>query len=214
MDELVLVWLRSEWERIPAPLPPDRQLIDESDLNDPAQNAARAELLHRDRAKILDELPDSFEAHLVDIEKDDLPKVYIVPTFDWYLDTGRTFGVVETATHLRPGRGYRLPMGTVAIEHHKRVDEIAPSFTDYDATTTDELLILIASDLAGPYTIIDGTHRAAALYRHNLTAPNTPWRAILAVADEMASSMWHIESTQAQGNIRSVEQAVTHGLIW
>ena len=190
-DELVLVWVRSEWERVPEPGPPDRHLIDESDLSDPAQNAERGELLRQDRGKILDGLPGSYELYLVDIEKDDLSKLDIVPVFDWYLDTGRTFRVIDTPAHLRAGRGYLWTTGPKAAGHREKVDEIAPSLADYDATTTDELLVLIAADVAGPYVIIDGTHRSAALYRHHLT--NTPWRAILALADDMARSMWHID---------------------
>lgn len=35
-DELILVWLRSEWERVDPPKPPDTQLIDNPDLTDQA----------------------------------------------------------------------------------------------------------------------------------------------------------------------------------
>jgi hypothetical protein len=46
----------------------------------------------------------------------------------------------------------------------------------YDDAATDEVIILIARDVAGPYTIIDGTHRPTALYLSHLTTPNTPWK--------------------------------------
>ena len=213
-DELVLVWLRSEWERVPEPRPPDRYLVDEPDLSDPDQNSDREGLLRRERGKIVDGLPGDFEVYLVDIEQDDLPRVYIVPTFDWYLDTGRTFRVVDTPGHLRAGRGYQSSQGPVAIQHRQRVDEIAPSFVGYNAATTAEILVVIAADLAGPYIVIDGTHRSAALYRHFLTQANAPWRAILALSSDMADSIWHIRSPEAQASFAALERAVASGSLW
>ena len=75
-------------------------------------------------------------------------------------------------------------------------------------------IVLIAADLDGLYVIIDGTHRSVALYRHYLTTPNTPWRAILALACEMAGSIWHIRSPLVEASFHALDQAVTQNWIW
>ena len=213
-DGLILVWLRSEWDRVPPPRPPDRRLVDDADLADWAQNATRAELLYRDRGKILGELPAEISPVWVDIEKADLADLSIVPTFDWYLDTGRTFSLVDTPANLAHGRGFLSAQGPQPMDHLAKVEAIEPQLADYSNATTDEVLIMIAADQAGPYTIIDGTHRAAALYRGQLSEPNMPWRGILVADPAIARCVWHIESPKAVANMELVRQAVARRLIW
>ncbi len=212
-EELILVWLRSEWDRVPFPRSLDRQLIDDPDLTDQGQNEARAALLYRDRAVILKELPDEMSPVWVDIEEADLPKLYILPCFDWYLDTGGTFRVVDTAVNLAAGREFRYQQIRQAIEHLAKVDAIAPGLANYDAASTDEVLILIAADRLGPYTIIDGSHRAAALYRNYLTGTKMPWRGILVVNQAVAECLWHIESLRARANMAQFKQAAELGML-
>ena len=147
-------------------------------------------MLFRLRANIVRELPYHMRPDWVDIEKADLPHLYIVPCSEWYLDTGCTFRLADVPANLKAGRH--------PVDHLAKVDAIAPSLADYEAATTSEVLILNAADRAGPYTIIEGTHRAAALYGDHLRAPNLPWRAILVADPEIAHSPWHIESPQAK----------------
>ena len=188
-DELVLTWLRSELDRTH----PLRQLVDHPDLSDPVQNTTRARLLFSTRAVILRELPYEMQPEWVNIQEIDLANLYILPCREWYLDTGRSFRLADVPANLRAGRH--------PIDHLAKVDAITPSLVDYDAATTSEALILIAADLAGPYTIIDGTHRAAALYRDQLAKPNLPWKGILVADPAIAQSTWHIESPQAKRNL-------------
>jgi hypothetical protein len=86
------------------------------------------------------------------------------------------------------------------------VEALMVKLRGYNATTTDEVLILIAAHKAGPYTVIDGTHRAAALYRNHLVKPNLPWRGLLTIDPNMAECRWHIESTEARANIRACRE--------
>jgi hypothetical protein len=85
---------------------------------------------------------------------------------------------------------------------------------NYDATTTGEALILIASNESGPFTIIDGTHRATALYLNHLKEPNTPWKGILICDDRVAESRWFINSQQARLQIWQMGLFASHGLLW
>jgi hypothetical protein len=213
-EELTLVWLTSEWDRVPLPAPLDRQLIDDPDLTDRAQNKARTALLYRIRAAILKELPDEMSPVWVDVEEADLLKLYILPCFDWYLDTGGTFRLVDTAVHLAAGREFDDGQSRYLIENHlAKVDAIAPGIVGYDAASTDEVVILIAANRSGPYTIIDGTHRATALYRNYLTGTKMHWRGILVVNQAIAECKWHIESPRAQANMAQFKQAAELGVL-
>jgi hypothetical protein len=50
-------------------------------------------------------MPTDAPVRWVLIEETDLVKMFIVPSIDWYPDTGGTFRLVDTAENLRPGRG-------------------------------------------------------------------------------------------------------------
>jgi hypothetical protein len=188
-DELVLTWLHSEWDRTD----PLRRLIDHPDLSDPVQNTTRAQMLFGTRGNILQELPYQMLPEWVNVEEPDLPNLYIIPCREWYLDTGCTFRLEDVPANLTAGRH--------PVDHLAKVNAITPSLADYDAATTSEALVLIAADRAGPYTIIDGTHRAAALYRNHLGKPNMPWKGILVADPAIAQSAWHVESPQAKRNL-------------
>ena len=207
------MWLRSEWEAVDPPKPPDRQLIDDPDLTDQAQNQAREELLYRHREPILKELPDEFHPVWVNIEEADLADLYILPCLDWYLATGGTFRLVDTAANLAAGREFRFGHIRLPIDHRAKVNAIASTLADYDAATTDEVPILIAADESGPYTIIDGAHRAAALYRNYLTEPNMPWKGLLVVDRAIVESLWHIESQKAKQSIAQFRQFAELGML-
>jgi hypothetical protein len=129
------------------------------------------------------------------------------------LDTGGTFHLVDTATNLAHGREFRFGHYRQSIDHLAKVDAIAPRLADYDAMTTREVLILIAANQSGPYTIIDGAHRAAALYRNYLIKPNMPWKGLLVVDGAIADSLWHIESQAAQQNIAQLRRLASLGAL-
>ena len=84
---------------------------------------------------------------------------------------------------------------------------------NYDAPTTDEALILIAPSRSGPYTIIDGTHRAVALYINYLQSPNMPWKAILIDHPQISYSRWYIDSRIAREAIKNYRSAAIQGLL-
>jgi hypothetical protein len=208
--ELLTRWLRSEWYRLSGT--PDYGLIAEAGPGDPAQHDRRLQLLRSIRQPILDELPIDGSIAWVDIEPGDLPELFIIPCFDWYLDTGGTFKLTDTQGNLRAGRGNVWEPGY--IDNRARTDSVAPYVERYSAHTTTEILVLVSVHETGPYTIVDGTHRAAALYEAHQVAANMPWRAILLRDARVADSPWYIESSRAQANLRTFASYATNGQIW
>jgi hypothetical protein len=150
-DELILSWLHSEWDRTH----PSRRLVDQADLSDPAQNAARAQMLFSIRANIVRELPYQMRPDWAYIEEADLPNLYIIPCSEWYLDTGCTFRLSDVPANLKAGRH--------PVDHLAKIDAIALSLADYESSTTSDVLMLNSADRTGPYTIIEGNHRGCAL---------------------------------------------------
>jgi hypothetical protein len=214
-DDVDLQWLKSEWWKLPFQLPPGRRnLIDHPNLNDPAQNQARSQILGAFRGPIVDEIPADALCRHVLIEERDLSTLYILTSWDWFLDTGRTFALEDTLEHLQHGRGGVIGGNRQEIDHLQLVEEKKPYLRDYDAERSDECLILIASQEHGPYTIIDGTHRAAALLAEHQDSPNLPWKAILIESPDMTGNRWHIGFTQASQVLRELDQLADQGQIW
>ena len=81
-------------------------------------------------------------------------------------------------------------------------------------TISDEVLILISPGMTGPYTIIDGTHRAAALYGKHAGKTNISWKGILICDALIAHSMWSINSKVAQSNITQFALMASQQLLW
>lgn len=195
-------------------MPGNKDLIDNPDLTDARENSQRLELLNSYRRPIIGGLPRDIHPKWVNIETEDLPNVYIVPTYDWFLDTGGTFRLTDTAAHLKTGRGADLGGGREIITHHQEVDIKSQYLSDYDAATTNEVLVLVAPGEDGPYTIIDGTHRATALYLSHLQSPNMPWKGMLISDHRIANSRWHINSPQARLWIGHMGLLASQGRLW
>jgi hypothetical protein len=213
-DLVNLHWLKSEWWK----LPPEHQsslryLIDEADQNDVDQNAARAQIMRAVRGRIIDEIPPGSRYQEVRIEEDDLPKMFIITSWDWFLDTGRSFALTETEQHLRSGRG-GLIGGQDRFDHRRLVEEKVPYIQDYDAKRSDEHLILIATEESGPYTIIDGTHRATALLQEHRRSPNMPWKAVLIDSPGMSANHWHIGFDDVSRQVADLDELARRGDIW
>jgi hypothetical protein len=197
-DELIQVWQRSE---LGASGP---------DLTEERQAEIRTNW-YRDRNVILKELPSQMSPVWVNIEEADLTKLYILPCWEWFLDTGNTFRLIDTAENLESTRELRLSPRHQTIGHLTKVDDIVDKLADYDAAATSEALILIAANMSGPYTIIDGTHRATALYRNYQT--NMPWKGILIVDQVISSCRWHIASPTAIAVIAELRRLAAVGAL-
>jgi hypothetical protein len=213
-EELVFHWLRSEWQKLtvlPTGVPPSSVhglLIDNADLGDEAQNHIRSLLLALVRHPILDGLPSDSRFRHVQVEASDLPELYLIPCGDFYRSTGTTFQLANVVTNLTDeGMGWGQP----APPHKTTVEERDAYMGAYNAATTDEHLILVAANEDGPWTIIDGTHRAAALRIRHEDGPSTPWKAILIDSPSMTDYQWHIESAGAAELLQAYKNAAASG---
>jgi len=170
----------------------DPTLLDSFDASDEEANLRRKLLLRRIRAGILDRLPAEVECAEVLVGEEDLEDLFIIPVVDWYADTGGTFRLLDTEQNLQPGRHCDLGGGPQPVEHFAKVQRQVTYFATDDPTRPEEYLLLIATTEKGPFTIIDGTHRATALLRMHRIEPNLPWKAFLMRSPSMSSCRWHI----------------------
>jgi hypothetical protein len=213
-DEVTLTWLRSEWWKLEPHLPTgSRVLIDQPDLNDPEQNRMRAEILHAHREPLLDPIPTDAQCQHVRIEEADLPDLFILTSWDWYLDTGGTFALTNTLAHLQEGRGGLIDGHRENVDHVNTVKEKLPYIQDRDSAS-NEYLVLVATDESGPYTIIDGTHRAVALLEEHQRTPNMPWNAIFIESPLMGTNRWHIGFDQAPAILGGLRLLAERGELW
>jgi hypothetical protein len=148
------------------------------------------------------------------VEGEDLPNLHLIAVWDWFLDSARTFRLTDIEAHLQPGRGGIINGSRQDIYHHQDVQTKASYLEEYDAESSDEYLVLVASSRAGPFTIIDGTHRACGLYLQHLREPNMPWGGILIESSDMDSNRWHIESPVTPQVISELGQLADAGVLW
>jgi hypothetical protein len=116
--------------------------------------------------------------------------------------------------HLQHGRGGDIGRGRESIDHLRTAKEKIPYIRDYDPRVSDERLILVATDESGPYTVIDGTHRAVALLTEHHRSPNTPWNAMLIDSPKMTENRWHIDFVDAPQIFNELADLAERGAIW
>ena len=164
-NQVILKWLQSELYRMKAHLQSEElELINNSNLKSDIDNQARKKLLfHRyGRGAILEKIPTISEWFETEIEEIDVKKLYILPVFDWFLDTGGTFKFIDVIDNLAPNRGYEFNNQiSQKILHYKKIQEML----EKPLTDLDGVVIITSSIADGLYTVIDGTHRTSALIK-------------------------------------------------
>lgn len=211
--EVIGAWLRSEWSYTVRKVPDaDRRLIDRPDFSNPRQNAARRKLLRLRRGNLVDALPVNTVWSLVTMQPQDFAQVFILPSFDWYLDTGGTFRLLETRSHLQPGRGFLSEQGKRRRTlHHHHVQNILRKRQGNPSTWAADPIIIVTATTGGPWTIIDGTHRATAFVQ---TAIDVSLTAYCGYSRLMRRYGWHIESAGARNRIARARKYIVKGELW
>ena len=194
LQEIIAAWLQAE---VASPrfghhlrlTDVDRRIIDRPDLNDPAENSLRRRLL-RYRDDILTTIPGDTGWWAAELSGEDLAGLLAInyPAWEIYSGgTGRLLRVAEAVRDgLRPAADEALIQdGLVAIR-----ENVEGILRTLEAGRSPGPLILLGHRPEGPFTVIEGNKRAAALCRRHLldgvpcqgvtafvgvtTAPN-PW---------------------------------------
>lgn len=182
LAEVLAAWLRAEADspRFGHHLrvgEMDRRIIEDPDLDDPAENALRRRLLaYRD--DILTTIPDDTEWWACELRGQDLARLFAINYPAWEIYSGWTGRLAQVAAALRDGPhptvdDPQIRDGLGAIREHVR--------GIYGALTSGKTmgsLVLLGRQAEGPFTVIEGNKRAAALaWRHCLegvTCPGVP----------------------------------------
>lgn len=173
------------------------------------ENAQRENLLLNiyGRKSIMDHVPDETSWHEVEIEKNDLNNLCILMIWDWFIDTGRTFKLLEVPFNLSSGHGHHVsnfPPG--AADHKVKIDEMSKAM---DENIQD--IVIISTSENGPFTIIDGTHRSSLLAIKG-KVPGT--KAYLGIANDLSQCVWTPEWVNYQQSIAELNRLVDGGYLW
>jgi hypothetical protein len=146
----------------------DRQIIERPDLNDPAENALRRQLL-RYRDDILTTIPDTTEWWEAELLPEDLFGLLAINYPAWEIYSGGTGKLVKVAEAIRdgsrpPADDPKIADGLAAIQ-----ENVQGIYSALTAGKTVGFLVLLGTAATAPSTVIEGNKRAAALcWRHCL----------------------------------------------
>jgi hypothetical protein len=205
-----LEWLKSELYLNKQKVDPDDiKLMENANLADATENYTRENLLLNefDRAPIIDRLPTDLSWYIGELEPSDIDNLYVIPAFDWYMDAGPDFKIPECLNQLKPGRGFEISdtfKGT--IDHYSKVENILKS----EGKNIGKLTV-ISTNLSGPYTLVDGNHRALALYKQGRLAGT---KIFLGVSSSVITSKWSVEQINLKERVAEFENMKKDKLIW
>ena len=171
LDQVVAVWLQAE---VGSPrfghhlrvTDVDRRIIERPDLNDPAENALRRQLL-RYRDDILTTIPDDTEWWSAELSTGDLAGLLAINYPAWEIYSRGTGALLKVAEALRDGLrpaadDAKIGEGLVAIREN--VEGILRALEEGRFAGP---MILLGRRVEAPFTVIEGNKRAAALCRRH-----------------------------------------------
>lgn len=183
-DEVYRQFLRSEIYRFNGHPARDQiaALVCKPDYKNIDQNIARHMFLFSERAPLFDKLPKPLEWHGATMELGDLEKLRFIRNCGWDDKAG---GNVNVGNVEFPGR-----FDTCG---RKSISEIVERVASLDF---DKTLLLASQATSGPFTIIDGNHRAAAMMvaKRKGKFTESGLKAYLGVSPRMATCIWSRES--------------------
>lgn len=185
-DEIVHSWLKDEWY-----LPHYNQirqnisskLIANPDFSDTNENRIRLELLRCVRQPMIDPIPSDTQWYVIDFNKEDLNRTFIVPSDDWFPMTNNSYRILEAIKNVGGN-----------LNHADRVRKIMDSVVGENVSKN---LILVASSPESPFTVIEGNHRVVAFVSKALNNSETDIiieEIFLGISPQMKGYIWHIES--------------------
>jgi hypothetical protein len=136
------------------------------------------------RSDIKGGLPPNIVWQEAIVEEADVDRMYIISSADWEVLSRGTFRVDMVAQNIDPNH---------SEYHTKRHSEYIMQLRDHFAagTSIDTKSILVAPAEAGPFTIMDGNHRMAAL---SLLNKLVGVEVYLGISSGVRGSMWTVRS--------------------
>jgi hypothetical protein len=185
------------------------RVIENPNLEIDEENSRRENLLFNTygRSAILDKLPDKINWYKGSLEESDLDNLYILAIWDWFLDTGKTFRLSLIPSNLSSSHGHRVsnfPAG--AADHKSKIEEMAQSMSGNFGD-----IVAIGSSKTGPYTIIDGTHRASLL---TMSGGLIGTLVYLGVASDLSQCVWTPEWLNYKESLSELNRLVDEGHLW
>jgi hypothetical protein len=177
-DEVYCQFLGSELHRFPGAARADYSaLVKNPDINDRYQNWRRRLGLFGVRYPLLAQLPSPLDWHTATLQPGDLEKLRLIRNCGWD----------DKAPGNQLGRVH-FP-GAFPESDQKKIAAILKSLS---APDSDKTLILIAQATGGPFTILDGNHRATAmmLAKRKGTFTEADVKAYVGVSPRMPMCIW------------------------
>lgn len=185
-NEIVHSWLKDEWylnyyDQLRQTTPV--KILEDPDFSNADENKTRLELLRHVRKPMVDPLPNDTEWYIINFNKEDLSRTFIVPSADWLPLTNNTFHILEALKNVESN-----------LDHAGRIREIKVAIGNGNVSKN---LILVASNSESFFTVIEGNHRAVAFAGKALENSELDFiveEVFLGISPQMKSYIWHIES--------------------
>jgi len=177
-DEVYCQFLRTELYRFRGPEQTSiAALVNNPDFNDGSQNFDRRRLLFQVRYPLLAQLPNPLEWHSATMQTGDLEKLRLIRHCGWD----------DKALDNLVGK-IRFPTAFDLTGQKK----IAAILERIAASDFDKTLLLVAKVTDGPFTILDGNHRATAMMVAKLkgTFAEADVNAYIGVSPRMGTCIW------------------------
>lgn len=174
-------WYKGDYDEV-------RSIIDPTLLVSPnfdggSQNTIREKLLYATRSSLLDRLPADTNWHIIRLSSEEFSSLFVIRESGWEQSFGQHAKVGGVSKQLLAGKRSDNPSTD-------KMHAIKASIGGHDFS---DKLTLIATNVNGPYTIIDGNHRAIAFRLHADTTGDTsaiPSEFILGTSSSMGYSVW------------------------
>ncbi len=195
-EAVIQAWLKAEWygeffNPIRSYVP--QALIDDEDFNNQQNNELRYWLLRALRFNMLETLPPGITWYSATYDSADIGRTFIVPSNDWGPISGNTYQPYAIVQNIAQD-----PNSTYA--HAVKIRDIRASLS-----TIDRRPIFVASDINSLLTIIEGNHRAVAIFADALDrgAPDPIIAEVfVGVSSDMRQYMFSIERYIAPTNVQ------------
>ncbi|MEK7107063.1 MAG: hypothetical protein AAB899_02650 [Patescibacteria group bacterium] len=181
-----LEFLSSEWHKdfYDSVRAQFNEIVTNPDISNWEQNYWRKELLWRLRAPLLAQLPFNIQWHVIGLDAGEFEHIRVIREHGW----NRTFGERKNLMEVAEAVQKNLP-----DEWGVNFPQILDMKNNVGRTEFKERIILISSGLTGPYTVLEGNHRAVAFALKKLESEqinHVPKQYILGISPTMSSAYW------------------------